>query len=301
MTILPDRRRGLALGLSFLIAVIMVAVTGLIQLSRSPVTALLVVWVGLPVVMAPIAIFIVYRIFGLMTARYQLDRDAFYLEWGLAREQLPIEAIAGLYRAEEVARHLTPDVGFWWPGCMVGRRDIPGKGSVEFFATSDSDGLVLLRVGDRFIAISPPDPEAFNQAFIDATRMGSLNRMESTSFRPSFLTGRILQDRLAGASLITGLLSTFLLMGFLAVRIPYLPGEVAFGFSSSGVVSTLAPPTRLLLLPLISGLSWIGNTLGGILFYRQEETRVMAYLLWFASVLISLLFWGAVFQLLSTG
>jgi len=301
MNLLPDRRRGLVLGLSFLAAVILVAVTGLVQLSRSDISALLIVWVGLPVIMAPIAVFIVYRLYGLMTASYRLDRDGFYLEWGLAREQVPIAAIAGVYRADEVARHLSPNVGFWWPGCMVGRREVAGKGTVEFFATSDAEGLVLLRIADRFLAISPPDPDAFNQAFIDATRMGSLANVDLLSFRPAFLTGRILEDRVAAGSLVVGLITTFLLMGYLAFRIPNLPAEVPFGFASDGTVNSMAPPTRLLLIPLISGLSWIGNTLAGILFYRSDETRVMAYILWSASILIGVLFWGAVIQLLSTG
>ena len=300
MTFPTDRRRGLALGLIFLAAVIIVAVAGIIQLSQSPISVLLVVWVSLPVVMAPIAVFILYRLYGLLTSQYRLDRDGFYLEWGFSREQIPIHAIAGVYRSGEVARHLTPESGFWWPGCMVGRRELPGKGTVEFFATSDSEKLVVLRIGDRLLAISPSDPVKFNEAFIDATRMGSLSPIQPISRRPTFLTDILFADRYASLSLAIGLVVSFLVLGYLAVRIPTLPAEVAFGFAPDGSINSLVPPARLLLLPLISGFCWIGNVLVGVIFYRRERTRSLAYVLWAMSIVVGLLFGGAVIQLLST-
>jgi len=300
MVFQTDRRRGIALGIMFLAAVLIVAVTGVVQLSRAPISVLVLVWVGLPIVMSPIAIFLLYRLYGVLTSSYRLDRDGFYLEWGLAREQIPIHAIAGVYSATEFSPHLTPSSGFWWPGCMVGRREIPGKGVVEFFATSDSDGLVILRTGERLLAISPPDPAAFNQAFIEATRMGALQRIEQISRRPAFLSELIMADRRANLLLASGLILPFLLLGLLAIRIPTLPTAVPFGFGVEGDVSVFVPPARLLLLPLISGLCYFTNALVGVLAYRRIEERPLAYALWSISIVVTLLFGGAVFQLLST-
>lgn len=183
---------------------------------------------------------------------------------------------------------------------MLGRREIPGKGVMEFFATSDPEGLVILRTGERLLAISPPDPAAFNQAFIDATRMGALKRVEPVSRRPAFLSQLILTDRAASLLLAAGLVLPFLLLGLLAVRIPTLPAEVPFGFGVDGDVNVWVPPARLLLLPLICGLCYAANTLAGVLAYRSERDRPLAYTLWSMSILVTLLFGGAVVQLLST-
>jgi hypothetical protein len=73
---------------------------------------------------------------------------------------------------------------------------------------------------------------------------------------------------------------------------------VAFGFDTSGVVDTLAPPGRLLLLPMIGGASWFFNLFFGLWMYRTTINRPLAYMLWVGALLIGGLLWGAALQLL---
>jgi hypothetical protein len=98
---------------------------------------------------------------------------------------------------------------------------------------------------------------------------------------------------------LVGALLPISLLAFLAIQAPALPGEVPFGFDASGVPETLAPPGRLLLLPLAAGLCWMVDLVLGWWSYRREDLRVLAYLMWSFSILVGALFWGATLQLIA--
>ena len=53
-----------------------------------------------------------------------------------------------------------------------------------------------------------------------------------------------------------------------------------------------------MLLPVLNVLTFLVNTFLGILFYRQEESVPLAYVLWLTSVFVALLFYAAVFIIL---
>ena len=299
MTFLPRRRLGLLLG-SLLLLVLLGAIgVSIAQLGSATVSVWLLLWVVLPLFGFPLALLVGFRLYGLLTAGYRLDRDAFVLTWGLAFEQIPLAELQRPQPAAQLGLALRPR-GLWWPGCVVGRRQVDGLGQVEFFATTGQAGLVLLRTGDRTLAISPPDVEAFQQAFTNAVRLGSLEPVPSRSQRPDFLFGRVWSERAARVLILLGLALPLLLLAYLALRAPSLPAQgVPFGFLPSGQPAALAPPGRLLLLPLIAGLCWLADLVAGVWLFRREADQALAYALWGAAILTGLLLWGAVLLLLA--
>jgi hypothetical protein len=299
MDFIPPRSRGALLGGLFLALVLGAVIFGVIKLATAPISAWIILWVSLPVTGVPLALLIVFRLYGLLTARYWLDRDGFYLTWGLASEQIPLAAVTQIRAGREVASRLLPNRGLFWPGCVVGRGEIEEVGSIEFFATTGTSGLIVMYAGDRLLAISPPDPEVFQQAFLDATRMGSLEHIDAHSQRPDFMVARLWADLVARVLVLTGLCLPLLLLGYLAVRAPSLPTQVPFGFNPSGAPDPMAPPGRLLLLPMIGGLCWLADLVIGAWTYRREQDRPLAYAIWAAAVLVGGLFWGATFHLLA--
>jgi hypothetical protein len=241
---------------------------------------------------------LVYRLHGLATARYYVDRERFVLKWGYAWDEVPLSSVTGLHPLSETNLQSRPALGLWWPGCIVGERQDADLGKVEYFATS-SASMMVLTAGNRNFVISPPQPEAFFRGFVEASRMGSLEPVEGGSYRPSLFVAELWADRLARSLVIVGAASALSLLGFLIFRIPGLPPEVPFGFSAEGTPDPLVPPTRLLLLPLILGLCWTLDLILGAWMYRSAGSRVLAYATWGGAVVVGLLVWGAVGFLLA--
>jgi hypothetical protein len=299
MVFTPPRARGFILGLLLLAVLAGMTAVGLYQLGSSPVSPAIVIWVIMPLIGLPLAAVVAYRLYGLLTARYRLDRDGFYLVWGQAMEQVPLSMVKSVDVVDEGAASLRPDVGLWWPGCIVGRTRSADDKGVEFFATGLRSRLVLVTTEAGSLAVSPADPSAFGQAFVDATRMGSLQPVSAVSRRPDYFSSRMWNDRLARGLLLGGLILDLLLLGFLAVRAPDLGASVPFGFGPRGTPGPMVPPGRLLLLPLIAGLCWLGDLALGAWLYRRDPEKPIAYAVWTSALVVGGLFWGATLQLLA--
>lgn len=298
MTFLPPRRLGLLLGALWLALLLGATGFAIERLGQAEISAWILLWVTLPLACIPGAALVAYRLHGLLTASYRLDRQGFTLRWGLALEQIPIEALEPPQPAQDLAPGLRPGPGLWWPGCLVGVRQIEGLGRVEFFATRPGT-LLLLRAGDRHLAISPPDPQAFLQAFTDSVRMGSLEPLPARSQRPDFLFERVWGDRPARMLILAGLAVWMLLLAYLAVRAPGLPADVPIRFDPAGNPAPIGGPGRLLLLPFIGGLCWLADLVGGAWLFRREAEARAAYALWAAALAVGLLLWGAALQLIA--
>lgn len=300
MDFTPPRALGLLLGGSILAILLALIIVSVVQLTTATISAWLILWVILPLVSVPLALLVLYRLYNLLTARYRLDRDGLYLTWGLITEQISLAEITLMRSADEVAENLRPARGLWWPGYVYGSQEIDGEGLVEFFATTGPEGMMVVSAGGRLLAISPPDLEAFQQAFVDATRLGSLEPIATLSYRPEFVLSDLWNDRLAQVLVLIGLALPLFLLGYLALRVPSLPVRVPFGFDTAGVPNPMAPPGRLLLLPMIGGLCWIADFAVGAWLYRQVKDRPLAYAMWGVAIVAGGLFWGATLQLLAS-
>lgn len=299
MDFTPPRALGLIIGGSLLAILLALIILSVIQLTTATISVWLILWVTLPFVCVPLALLVLYRLYNLLTARYRLDRDGFYLTWGLITEQISLPEVTLMRSADELAPNLRPARGLWWPGYVYGSREIEGEGLVEFFATTGPKDLMVVNAGGRLFAISPPELEAFQQAFVDATRLGSLEPIPTFSHRPEFVLSDLWADRLAQVLVLIGLALPLTLLGYLFLRVPYLPVRVPFGFDTNGIPSPMAPPGRLLLLPMIGGLCWIADFAVGAWLYRQVKERPLAYAMWGVAIIIGGLFWGATLQLLA--
>jgi hypothetical protein len=295
----PPRLTGLLLGLLFLATAAGAAALGVMQLGNIGFSAWMAVWIALPMLGVPAAVVVAYRLFGLLTASYRLDRDGFRLRWGMAVEQVPLADVREVSVPDAEAAHLRPGWGIWWPGCVIGHRLVDGLGPVEFFASTGAGGMLLLKLEDRWLAISPSDRDGFRQAYIDMMRMGSLERIAAMRLRPDFLFNRLWSDRWARGLVLAGLGLSLLLLGYLAFQASTLPTQVPFGFDAYGTPEIFVSPTRLLLLPMIGGLCWLADSVIGLWLYRKDDQRPLAYGLWATAVLVGGLLWGASLHILA--
>ena len=62
------------------------------------------------------------------------------------------------------------------------------------------------------------------------------------------------------------------------------------GFTSAGTPRRPGPAVRLTLFPVLNSFFLLANWLLGMFFYRYEENRPLAYILWIFGLLTSALF-----------
>lgn len=295
MDVTPPRLLGLVLGTAILLAGIAAAVVGVANLSE--ISPELLLWGALPVVGSGAAALAAYRLYGLITARYLLNREGIGIRWGMAVEEIPLSTARLERPSPEVRAGLRPSSRLRWPGCVVGTGEVPGVGRVEFFSTRGPDETLLVISPQRTLAISPPDPEAFLRGFAEAARQGALDSIEPRSVRPDLLPSRLWSDGAARMLILAGVALPVSLLGFLGLRSPALPDQIAFGFDALGGPGPLVAPGRLLLLPLIGGLCWAADLVLGGAFYQRPKDRWMAYALWTTAIVVGFLLWAAVLNL----
>jgi len=272
---------------------------GLVMLATDSISVWMVLWVLLPLLSLPLSMVVGYRLYGLITARYYLDRDGLFLQWGSAIEQIPITAISGVDTAEALGVELKAHGVLGWPGLVLGECEDDAVGRVEFFASTSVDRMVVIQTTGHSFAISPQDREGFLSAFTSALRTGPLETIPAISKRPQFVQMVFGVDRVARLLIVVGVLLPLLLLGYLGLRVAGLPPEVPFGFDPEGFIDTFAPPGRLLLLPMIGGLCWLIDLVAGFWLYISVKNRPLAYMLWATPILVGGLLWGAALQLLS--
>lgn len=299
MDIYTPKTLGLLLGTLALVLFIGPALASLYMLMNATLSLWMVLWVFLPLVCVPLAVTVAYRLFGLITASYDLDRNGFYLRWGFSEERLPIQSIDSVSALDRDVVVSGYPRAFRWPGLVIGKGVLEDGDSVEFFASTGMDEMVLIQSHYGAFAISPTNRESFLNQFQTALRSGPLEKWKHQSRRPDFVLARLWSDRWARVLILIGALLPISLLAFLALQAPDLPAQVPFGFDAAGSPETLAPPGRLLLLPLSAGLTWMADLVLGWWSYRRDELKALGYLLWGFSILVGGLFWGATLQLIA--
>lgn len=293
---LPPRREGIILHTAAA-AVLLLAGAGVLAYALTAAHGSLFyvsVALALVLLMGLLPLF-AYRGYALWRAGYTLQRDGLRISWGLRIQDIPLPDIEWVRPAEEMGFSL-PLPWLRWPGAVLGVRQVPELGPVEFMASTTAT-MLLLATPERVYAISPEDPRAFIRAFQRAMEYGSLTPLPAFSARPGAFIRQALSDRRARIPLLVGLGLTVLLFVLAAVRVSS-GGQVSLGYDPSGQLLPPAPAERVMLLPVLSALSIVSSTLLGLFFYRRPEQQHLSYLLWLASplapalLLFSLLFVG---------
>jgi hypothetical protein len=238
---------------------------------------------------------LIYRIYALQRARYTLARDGISLYWGLRREDIPINHVNWVGSVDQNGMVLRKPF-LRIPGAVLGIQAQADGTPVEFLAGRDTN-LVIIVTPERTFAISPADPDEFLQTYRKLSEYGSLVPIQSVSDYPSFLLSRSWADRPARVLLITSAVLALGLIIWVSLSIPSHP-QISLRLTTNNEPVELVPGIRLFLLPVLNTFFFITDLLLGLFFYRREDTKSLAYLMWAASVLTSILFFGAVYFIL---
>ncbi|MBE7534526.1 MAG: hypothetical protein HS124_02180 [Anaerolineales bacterium] len=293
----PSKRLGLIVHALIVLALAGASAWGFWNLTRASVGPTFVnfLLVGL-ITFAPIPFF-GYRAYSLYKADYYIDRDSLAMLWGLRVEDVPLTDIEWVRPATDLTHPLSLP-RFRLPGAVLGTRRHPDLGLVEFIASNTRD-IILIATSKRVFAISPNDAASLVRTFARATEMGSLSPAEPLSIYPSFIMTQAWQAPIVRFLWVSGFILNVGLIVWVGVLIPSL-GQIPFGYDALGAPDDLAASSRLILLPLLSILLFIGGLIAGLYYYRWEGTRPLAVILWISNSVSALLFLAAVFFLATT-
>jgi hypothetical protein len=282
----PPRQRGLLLHgvlILFLLIMLAFALWKLFQLTVGPSFTIYIVMALAAFIALP---FLGYRAFALWKARYTLDRDNLRIEWGLRGEDIPVSDVEWVRSSHDLATPLPLPV-IRMPGAVLGTRRHPDLGDVEFLA-SDSKRLLLVATAKQVFAISPDDAAGFVTSFQHAIEEGSLAPGTSHSQYPSFVLSLAWESLLARYFWLAGLFLNIGLLAWVTVLIPGMQ-TVALGFNPTGD-PLVVPSVQLIILPILSVLLYFTGFIAGLYFFRWDEYKTLAFILWGAGAFCSLLF-----------
>jgi hypothetical protein len=236
-----------------------------------------------------------YRFYALLMAYYVVERDGLRLHWGLRAEVVPMDTVKWIRPAKDMDITI-PLPRLYLPGSILGRRRIPEYGEIEFLA-STADNLILIATAERIFAISPDDTQGFLQAYRRFTELGSLTPLAAQSVYLTFLLARVWDDHIARYLLLVDIVLSLALLVSVSLAIPSRQ-QVTLGINLSGALRDLVPSIQLFLLPVLNAFFLIANLAAGLYFYRRDENRNLAYLIWGCGVVTPALFMAGVLFIL---
>jgi hypothetical protein len=294
----PDRRMGFIFHIAVSLLFTLASLFGLWQASQASIGLMFMLYL-LPVLVAIIIVpVLAYRVYALQTAVYILEREGIRVRWGLRSEDIPMDDVLWVHPAAELSAPL-PLPALRWPGAVLGKRHLVSGGEVEFLAGNFRDMLYIATSGGG-IVISPAAPDSFLETFQRFTEMGSLSPLPARSVYPAFLLARVWASKLARILLLSCVSLGLALLVWVSLLIQGR-SQVHLGFQPDGSPGDLVPAVQLMLLPILNSFFFLVTLFLGMLFFRREDSRPLAYILWLVSVLTNLLFLLAVYFILKSG
>lgn len=245
--------------------------------------------VGAILLLVPIP-FILYSLYALSRARYELSREGLKIRWGLRSVDIPMTDIDWVRTAQALEKK--PPLPAWsFSGVLRGVIHRPEFGEVEYMA-SDERRLLLVGTRRRTYAITPEDTNAFLKAFQSVFELGSIAPLKASSIQAGTFFSSVFKDRLARTFIG---LDIFLLAALLVTTTILISSRqtVLFGYQAAGIESEPAPSNRLLLLPALNFFSLVPVFTAGFFFFRSQATRQLSYLTLASGLITPILFFIA--------
>ncbi|MEW6718261.1 MAG: PH domain-containing protein [Chloroflexota bacterium] len=291
----PPRRTGVLLHGALIILFTAVGVLGILYAAQASVVPLFLLYLLPSLIALGLVFWLSFRLFSLIRSEYTLERNGVSLRWGFRVEEIPMFDVRWVRLADEVSYRL-PLPPLRLPGAIVGRRRSAALGEIEYIAAT-TRGLVLIATSKRIYAISPSDLETCISAYRYLAELGSLEPIEAHSLYPVGLFVRVWSTQWVRFLLLAGAFLGLILFVGVSLVVIFRP-EVSLGFDATGQPLPPLPAVRLFLFPVLNSMAFFVDLFLGLIVFRQEATRPLAYLLWCAGLLTSLLFLVAMFFVL---
>lgn len=282
----PVRKRGLFFNIGAAVILLVISASSVwvaVQWGKGNIFVILMIIALITLGLLPV---VLYRAYALLNARYILERDGLRIRWGLRSEDIPLTSVEWVRPVNESGYVVSPPF-FSWIGAILGTRQVPGLGEVEFIA-SEVSTMLLIATTDKVYAISPLDMRFFETSFQRTLEMGSLSPLSARSAKPIAFLQTVWQNRLARILLSLNLFlatALWLVSGFVIANHSLLP----LGYNVQGIPLDYVPAEQLLLLPVINSFVLVTDIILGLVFFRRMDEAIVTYLIWIGGSLASFL------------
>jgi hypothetical protein len=291
----PPRRQGILLHLGAILGFALVVVWLFLSAVQAPLGLLFLLYLlGALFLAVPIPV-LVYRLYALLRSYYELDRNGIRLQWGFRAEDIPMADVLWIRFRETVDEPIDLP-RFRWPGAVLGSHIEDDLGLIEFIA-SVAEGLVLIGTPNKVFAISPEGRNRFLQVFREKTELGSLAPFSPYSAYPRFLPLDIWRLPPIRIFLIVCMVLSMALFVWVGLVVPEL-STVSLGFFPGGEPLPPVSAGQLFLLPVANILLLIASYALSLYFFRRAKNHPLVYVLWGSGTLTGLLFMAAVYFIL---
>lgn len=227
-----------------------------------------------------------YWLWGALSLRYAMDRNAVTIRWAATTHVIPMPNILAV---EDGADFYVERIhGLHWPGLRVGLGHLDGLGSAVICATRPlPEQLILVTRRGGHYAVSPADRVAFIEGLATRQRLGPTEPLAETSWQPRWMRLPIWRDRLVYALLGAGIILSLLLWAWVSLLYPSLPATLPM----RGIAATPLARAIALWLPLAGVAALAVNGALAIAVHGRE--RFAAYLSLGSAVAVQIFIWIA--------
>jgi hypothetical protein len=244
------------------------------------------VWLIACILLLAVTGWLAYRLAGVLTLSYELDRNGLYIRWLGNRAVVPLDQITTINIGAPGARLPWPflqGIGSYWG---MGRT-ADGR-PLYLFATRRLSRCLVVYTASSAYAISPRDQDAFVQDLEQRRSLGA-----TTSLLAQIEPGRAFSyafwgDQFVSRVLMLALLLNLALLAYLCTRYPSLAPSLPMQFDFMGSAVGFRPKWQIFFLPFAGLGLLLLNAALGIWLYHREKTG--ARLLQLSSLLVQLLF-----------
>jgi hypothetical protein len=282
----PPRNHGLILHVGIFLLVAAGIVALMIQIFLRPVGWSLVLYLVGSLLLIALLPFIAYRGYALLHASYTIERDGLRIRWGLRSEDVPLTEVLWVREASDLVVPLRLP-RFSLPGAILGESNHQELGRLEFIA-SDASSLVIVSTFNKTLILSPEDAADFTRCFQRVIEMGSLAPISAHTAVPAAFFSQVFKDKLGRVLVPVSAALAILLLLVTSLLIPFKE-LVPLRYDRTGQPLEAVASSRLLLLPVIGVLMNLADLIGGFYAYRKPDSQTIAYFLWAAGIVTSLL------------
>lgn len=206
-----------------------------------------------------------YWTYGLFNLHYALSRDALVIRWAATRQVVPMGAITHVVKGRP---YLRPLRGFRWRGYEVGHTEVLDDAGEPrpalVYATVPPERQVLIMTRGLAYAISPADPIAFADDFVQRRRLGSRQELEERTFPAPWARLALWSDGISLGLVWTAAALVVFAFAWLAWHYPALPAKVSLRFTydtaaGASLPGQTGPKSGVWRLPTVGLLALIAN------------------------------------------
>ena len=277
----PERRRGILFygtALILAIAAIVIGIIFMLGATGLPFVGFLVLTLAGGIAMPLLG----NALLGLFRAKYTVNRDSLFLQWGGRVERIPMNQVEWVRTFDSLGleMHVPRFYQFGVVRGIVNQREL---GKIEFLSDTVKQSIFVATPACVYV-VSPTDMEGFLTQMREAMEAGSLDETEALSVVEETVLKGIWQQPI-GRLLLTALLACNLAL-LVVVQIMLSSAEGILAFQQQAIISL----TSLRLLPYLSIAFGILDLVLGIFFYQARKQAEVAYVLWTSGALLPVLF-----------